>query len=106
MDLVHADALNQTQMQVQEGIDLNDLTTSVEWELLSVPAVKHVKRYLCCETPYVDITFSIIMRRKTLFYTVNLIIPCMGLSFLTVLVFYLPSESGEKASKKLRFVLT
>ena len=39
------------------------------------------------------------MRRKTLFYTVNLIIPCMGISFLTVLTFYLPSDSGEKVSK-------
>lgn len=39
------------------------------------------------------------MRRKTLFYTVNLIIPCVGITFLTVLVFYLPSDSGEKVSK-------
>lgn len=38
------------------------------------------------------------MRRKTLFYTVNLIIPCTGISFLTILVFYLPSDSGEKVS--------
>jgi len=43
-----------------------------------------------------DITFNIKMRRKTLFYTVNLIIPCVGLTFMTVLVFYLPSDSGEK----------
>jgi len=43
-----------------------------------------------------DITFNITMRRKTLFYTVNLIIPCVGITFLTVLVFYLPSDSGEK----------
>lgn len=40
------------------------------------------------------------MRRKTLFYTVNLIIPCMGISFLTILVFYLPSDSGEKVSSR------
>ena len=70
-----------------------------------------------------DITFMLTMRRKTLFYTVNLIIPCvgrlshifflnvlrklnlkkqfniLGISFLTVLVFYLPSDSGEKVKK-------
>lgn len=54
------------------------------------------------DVPYIDlyflpdITFKLTMRRKTLFYTVNLIIPCVGLTFLTVLVFYLPSDSGEK----------
>ena len=45
-----------------------------------------------------DITFLMTLRRKTLFYTVNLIIPCVGISFLTVLVFYLPSDSGEKVN--------
>ena len=71
---------------------------SVEWDILEVPAVRNVKWYTCCSEPYLDITFNVTMRRKTLFYTVNLIIPCMGISFLTVLVFYLPSDSGEKVS--------
>ena len=47
---------------------------------------------------HVDITFNVTMRRKTLFYTVNLIIPCVGITFLTILVFYLPSDSGEKVT--------
>ena len=66
---------------------------------------RNEKFYTCCDEPYLDITFNITMRRKTLFYTVNLIIPCMGISFLTVLVFYLPSDSGEKVRKRLVFIL-
>lgn len=48
-----------------------------------------------------DITFYITIRRKTLFYTVNLILPTVLISFLCVLVFYLPAEAGEKVSLKI-----
>ena len=86
---------------IDVGIDLSEFYMSVEWDILQVPAVRNVKFYTCCEEPYLDITFNITMRRKTLFYTVNLIIPCMGISFLTVLVFYLPSDSGEKVDMRI-----
>ena len=66
--------------------------------ILIISYFRNEKFYTCCDEPYLDITFNITMRRKTLFYTVNLIIPCMGISFLTVLTFYLPSDSGEKVS--------
>merc|ERR1719189_2235951 len=46
------------------------------------------------------------LRRKTLFYTVNLIIPCVGISFLTVLVFYLPADSGEKVTLCISILLS
>lgn len=71
---------------VSIGVDLSEFYMSVEWDILAVPAIRNVKYYTCCDEPYLDITFNITMRRKTLFYTVNLIIPCMGISFLTVLV--------------------
>merc|ERR1712214_159853 len=88
------------------GIDLSEFYMSVEWDILEVPAVRNEKFYTCCDEPYLDITFNITMRRKTLFYTVNLIIPCMGISFLTVLVFYLPSDSGEKVSLSISILLS
>ncbi|KAG7249443.1 hypothetical protein CRUP_004825, partial [Coryphaenoides rupestris] len=47
---------------------------------------------------YPFVTYSFILKRLPLFYTLFLIIPCLGLSFLTVLVFYLPSDEGEKLS--------
>ncbi|KAF3430421.1 hypothetical protein E2986_10743 [Frieseomelitta varia] len=105
VDLRHIDEIDNSNV-VDIGVDLSEFYTSVEWDILEVPAVRNEKFYTCCDEPYLDITFNITMRRKTLFYTVNLIIPCMGISFLTVLVFYLPSDSGEKVSLSISILLS
>ncbi|XP_053970745.1 acetylcholine receptor subunit alpha-like isoform X3 [Hylaeus anthracinus] len=105
VDLRHIDEIQGSNV-VDIGVDLSEFYTSVEWDILEVPAVRNEKFYTCCDEPYLDITFNITMRRKTLFYTVNLIIPCMGISFLTVLVFYLPSDSGEKVSLSISILLS
>ncbi|KAB0801728.1 hypothetical protein PPYR_03914 [Photinus pyralis] len=97
VDLKHMDQVPGSNI-VKVGIDLSEFYLSVEWDLLAVPATRNEEYYPCCSEPYSDITFKITMRRKTLFYTVNLIIPCVGITFLTVLVFYLPSDSGEKVT--------
>lgn len=55
---------------------------------------------------HLDIFFNITLRRKTLFYTVNLIIPCVGISYLSVLVFYLPADSGEKIALCISILLS
>jgi len=34
------------------------------------------------------------MRRKSLFYIVNLIIPCVGIFYLSMLAFYLPAQAS------------
>ena len=77
-------------------MDLQEYYISTEWDVMTVPAVRNEKYYPCCEEPYPDIFFYLELRRKSLFYTVNVIIPCVGISFLSVLVFHLPSDSGEK----------
>ncbi|CAL8115168.1 unnamed protein product [Orchesella dallaii] len=105
VDLRHIDEAENSNI-VEIGVDLSEFYMSVEWDILEVPAVRNERFYTCCDEPYLDITFNITMRRKTLFYTVNLIIPCMGISFLTVLVFYLPSDSGEKVSLSISILLS
>lgn len=78
------------------GINLTDYAPSIEWDLLAVPAKKYLKYYPCCSEPFPDIKFNIIIRRKTLYHTVNLILPCVAICALTLLVFFVPAYSGEK----------
>ena len=81
---------------IEYGINLDNYQESTEWDLLAVKSRKYVKYYTCCSEPYADIKFNITIRRKTLFYAVNLILPCIVICSVTLLVFYLPAESGEK----------
>jgi len=37
---------------------------------------------------------------------VNLIVPCVGISYLSVLVFYLPADSGEKVALCISILLS
>jgi len=65
------------------------------------------KFYACCgDTPYPSIYFTIYMRRKYLFYITNIIAPCVMLSILITLVFYLPPEAGEKVSLGITVLLS
>ncbi|CAF1383687.1 unnamed protein product, partial [Didymodactylos carnosus] len=111
VDLVHINQSNGSipaygSNKIDVAIDLTDFYRSVEWDIMEVPAKRNIRKYMCCPQTYPDITFQIILRRKTLFYTVNLIIPCVGISFLTVLTFYLPSDSGEKVALCISILLS
>ncbi|KAF7237813.1 Neuronal acetylcholine receptor subunit alpha-5 [Varanus komodoensis] len=81
---------------VDEEVDKRDFFDNGEWEIAAATGVRGNRTDGCCWYPF--ITYSFIIRRLPLFYTLFLIIPCIGLSFLTVLVFYLPSYEGEKIS--------
>ncbi|KAJ8382641.1 hypothetical protein SKAU_G00034190, partial [Synaphobranchus kaupii] len=87
-------------------VNLKDFWESGEWEIIDALGYKHDIKYNCCEEIYPDITYSFYIRRLPLFYTINLIIPCLLISFLTVLVFYLPSDCGEKVTLCISVLLS
>ena len=62
------------------------------------PGRRNERFYDCCKEPYPDVTFTVVMRRRTLYYGLNLLIPCVLISTLALLVFLLPADSGEKIS--------
>uniref|UniRef100_A0A3Q2WMQ4 Cholinergic receptor, nicotinic, alpha 4b n=1 Tax=Haplochromis burtoni TaxID=8153 RepID=A0A3Q2WMQ4_HAPBU len=87
-------------------VDQMDYWESGEWVIVNAVGKYNTKKYECCTEIYADITYYFIIRRLPLFYTINLIIPCLLISCLTVLVFYLPSQCGEKITLCISVLLS
>lgn len=92
--------------QMERTVDLKDYWESGEWAIINATGTYNSKKYDCCAEIYPDVTYYFVIRRLPLFYTINLIIPCLLISCLTVLVFYLPSECGEKITLCISVLLS
>lgn len=96
LDLVYNSSFENTVYYVPEN---------QEWTVDGITANRSEKKYTCCEEPYPDVTFSIHMRRGSLFYVINLIAPCFLIFLISFLGFFLPVESGEKVNLEITILL-
>ncbi|KAI6174969.1 Acetylocholine receptor beta subunit 29 [Aphelenchoides bicaudatus] len=81
-----------------EAIDLSEYSKSSIWTVIDAPAALVKKRS--------RVEFQLRIRRKTLFYTVVLIIPTVLMAFLSMAVFFLPADSGEKMTLTISVLLS
>ncbi|XP_059080774.1 neuronal acetylcholine receptor subunit alpha-7-like isoform X2 [Tigriopus californicus] len=86
--------------------DVSTYVENGEWHLLGVPGQRNEVFYDCCPEPYLDVTFTIKIRRRTLYYFFNLIVPCVLIASMAVLGFTLPPDSGEKLSLGVTVLLS
>uniref|UniRef100_A0A8C9SHG7 Neuronal acetylcholine receptor subunit alpha-7-like n=1 Tax=Scleropages formosus TaxID=113540 RepID=A0A8C9SHG7_SCLFO len=92
-------------LQMMEA-DTTGYIANGEWDLVEVPGRRSERFYDCCKEPYPDVTFTVVMRRRTLYYGLNLLVPCVLISTLALLVFLLPADSGEKISLGITVLLS
>ncbi|CAH1252496.1 CHRNB4 [Branchiostoma lanceolatum] len=78
---------------------MDDFKQNGEWDILRSPNRK------AAGGSDMFVMFDFIIQRKPLFYTINLIIPCILITSLSVLVFYLPSDCGEKITLSISVLL-
>lgn len=71
-----------------------------------MPVEENLIKYGCCPIPYSDVTYFINLKRKSLFYVFNLIFPTVFMSFVSLLGFYLPPDSGEKVGLNITSLLS
>lgn len=89
-----------------DGGDLSNYVSSSEWELIFFDFERKVVVFSCCPEPYVFIKYYIVIKRRPLFYMFNLVMPCILITLVALLGFYMPSESGEKVSMGITTLLS
>nr|2BG9_E Chain E, ACETYLCHOLINE RECEPTOR PROTEIN, GAMMA CHAIN [Torpedo marmorata] len=83
------------QLSAEEGIDPEDFTENGEWTIRHRPAKKNYNWQLTKDDiDFQEIIFFLIIQRKPLFYIINIIAPCVLISSLVVLVYFLPAQAG------------
>jgi len=78
------------------SIDTDSYIQSNEWNLVGYPARRNLIYYQGLVAPYPDLTFWIYLQRVPMFHKYILVLPCVLLSFLTLVIFWLPPESPAK----------
>lgn len=87
-----------------ESVDLSYYIDNSEWALTALYFRPTQRRHFDSDIP--ELVYVLRMRRRAFYYVFNIIVPCLMLSVLTLLTFWLPSTSGEKISLGLSVFLT
>ncbi|XP_072014908.1 neuronal acetylcholine receptor subunit alpha-9-like [Amphiura filiformis] len=75
------------------------------WDMVAVRSRRIVTTYLCCPEPYPEIQYRLVFKRHAAFYLFYMVLPCLFLSILSLLVFYLPPDCGEKLTLSITNLL-
>ncbi|XP_034463117.1 5-hydroxytryptamine receptor 3A [Hippoglossus hippoglossus] len=100
------DDINITLMRSPEELreDKSVFMNQGEWELLHI--LSNYKIFsVDNDDYYAEMKFHVVIRRRPLFYTVNLLLPSIFLMVMDIVGFYLPPDSGERVSFKITLLL-
>uniref|UniRef100_A0A183ECQ9 Neur_chan_LBD domain-containing protein n=1 Tax=Gongylonema pulchrum TaxID=637853 RepID=A0A183ECQ9_9BILA len=90
------------EIDLQPGdLDMSDFIENGEWIIIKTWDERNEKFYDCCPEPYPDVRFFIHLKRRTLYYAFNLIMPCMMTLVLIILGFTLSPDTCEKVGLQI-----
>ena len=88
----------------QTSIDMGQYSANGEWEFTTKPAYFYDE--LHANSFFHHLKFPFTVRRKPLFYVMNVVSPLLFTSFLNIFCFILPAESGERMTLSISTFLT
>ncbi|GAB5580408.1 acetylcholine receptor subunit epsilon isoform X3 [Prionailurus iriomotensis] len=87
-------------------IDTEAYTENGEWAIDFCPGLIHHHGGTADDPGGIDVIYTLIIRRKPLFYTINIIVPCVLISGLVLLAYFLPAQAGgQKCTVSINVLL-
>ncbi|CAG2232960.1 CHRNN [Mytilus edulis] len=93
-------------VSLTDTVELHTYTTNGEWILIENKIVRNEIKYPIGDDLYPDVTVEFLIRRRILYYILNIIFPCFWLNVLSVLTFCLPPDAGEKITLSITVLLS
>ena len=88
-----------------QHVDKESYSENEEWLFYDSKAERRVTKYNCCPEPYPTVVFNVILKRRAMYYMLNLIIPCGLITIVSLFSFILPPNSGERVSLVITILL-
>uniref|UniRef100_A0A0R3RV86 Neur_chan_LBD domain-containing protein n=1 Tax=Elaeophora elaphi TaxID=1147741 RepID=A0A0R3RV86_9BILA len=90
----------------QKTVNMQSYIPNEEWDILSFSLHRREYRYACCQDPWIIIEGSLVIRRKPLYYIVNLIIPTTVLTLVGIVGFFTPASTSDERTEKITIGIT
>ena len=74
-----------------------------EWLIQDFPVHRTITYY---PEPFAEVTYTLMLERKPTYYIINIVLPCVFITFCGMLVFLLPPDSGERVSMSVTMLLS
>ncbi|XP_072021489.1 neuronal acetylcholine receptor subunit alpha-6-like [Amphiura filiformis] len=75
------------------------------WDMVAVRQKGIIFKFACCPGHYMEVQYRLVLKRHAAFYLFYMVLPCLFLSILSLLVFYLPPDCGEKLTLSITNLL-
>ncbi|KAF8375735.1 acr-24 [Pristionchus pacificus] len=83
------------------SVNLDNFIPNEEWIVISFEVRRIESKFVCCPEPWVLLEASLVVRRKPLYYIVNLVIPTSVITMVAVTGFFTAASTSSERREKL-----
>ncbi|KAK0418626.1 hypothetical protein QR680_013678 [Steinernema hermaphroditum] len=82
-------------------VNLKNMANNEEWAVISFEFERIEQFFKCCKEPWVMLYAHLVIKRKPLYYLINLVVPTSIITIVAITGFFTPSSSSSERDEKL-----